>query len=322
MRNLIAVVLFFACAAALWGCQKEFSVEVNGSPVPTDSDAIFTLVPAGTTCSDANVSGDFQADAALTAASGLTVTVNVTRAGNWRHTTPTVNGIYFTGAGKLTATGTQTVVMAAAGKPLTAGSTTIPLKLGGANCSVVVTVTTTAGGGVQTAGYYYKATIGGVDYSLAVTDNNGFEAGSGLGGTDDVVFGAGINYINPPLPKGRTEIGASFGVMHHYVNATDANVKSFFKPGSYPYVPDNQSATVGASIGWTDPDGNDWDTQAGTKEQTGSSFKILSVTDSYDLLGTYYFKVKIQFNCKLYNVTTGAVKQVTNGEMVVLFGKI
>ncbi|MBE7170230.1 MAG: hypothetical protein INR73_06550 [Williamsia sp.] len=321
-KDCVKACLLFVAAISLLACQKEFSTEVNGTQVITDSDAVFTLVPVGSSCSDASVSGDFQVGSQLTAASSLSVTVNVTRTGNWKYTTPATNGISFSGAGKFTAAGQQTIALLASGKPVTAGSTTIPLKIAGANCSATVTVTAAGSGGSQSGVYYYKATIGGVNYAQTVTDTNGYEPGTGLGGNDDVVFGAGINYMNPPLPKGSTEIGASLGVMHHYLSASDAAVKAFFKPGSYPYAPAAQPTPDGASIGWTDPDGNEWDTQAGTGDQTGSSFTIISVTDNYDLVGTYYLKVKIQFNCKLYNINTGAMKQVVNGEMVVLFGKI
>lgn len=56
-------------------------------------------------------------------------------------------------------------------------------------------------------------------------------------------------------------------------------------------------------------------------DQTGSTFTIISTADAKAFNGLY-LKTKMQFKCKLYNVNTGAMKEVTNGEMVGTFGKI
>lgn len=321
-KTFLNAILFFILITGLWACGKELSYELNGNPVTIDSPASFILIPSGSNCSDANAFGDFQAGTALTAASQLTVTVSVIKTGNWKYTTATVNGFFFSGSGKFTATGSQSITLSASGTPVFAGNNTFPLQIGGGNCRVVVSVTPAGSGGTGTGDYYYKATIGGVNYAQSVTDFNGYEPGSGGGGLDDVSFGAGINYANPPLPKGLTEMGVTKGIMHNYFSASDADFKAFFTPAAYPYDPGTIQNANGVLIGWTDPKGESWDTQAGTGDQTGSTFKIISVTDDYDAFGRYYIKVKMQFNCKLYNVTTGVIKPLVNGEMVASFGKI
>ena len=161
-----------------------------------------------------------------------------------------------------------------------------------------------------------------MNYSQAVTDDNNYEAGSGSGGMDDVVLGGGINYANPPLPNGLTEMSVSKGVMHNYLSATEAQFKAFFAPGQYSFAPESFLQGDGVQVYWTDRNGEDWYTRDGRTDQSGSIFKIISVEDSPDALGRYYVKVKMQFNCKLYNVNTGAMKQLTNGELVAYFGKI
>jgi hypothetical protein len=186
-------------------------------------------------------------------------------------------------------------------------------------------VTVTSGSGSGTPDAYYKANIGGIDYVQIVTDNNGFIAGSGLGGTDDVIISASIDYEYPPAPPNTTQIGIDKGLMHNYTSATDADFKAFFAPGAYPYeIPNSITYPTGEgiTINWTDGNGNNWNTNFGSGDQTGSTFTIISVEDVYDLTGTYYLKVKVQFKCKLYKENTGEMKQLINGEFVGYFGKI
>jgi hypothetical protein len=117
-------------------------------------------------------------------------------------------------------------------------------------------------------------------------------------------------------------MGVSKGLMHHYTSATQAQFKAFFAPGDYPYAPGSFSLGDGVAVTWTDTNGEYWDTRDGRVDQNGSTFKIISVEDAPDVTGTFYVKVKMQFTCKLYNVNTGAMKQLTNGEIVVYFGMI
>jgi hypothetical protein len=317
---------FFILILALTSCQKELSFDSSNNPgSPSNSTAIFTLVPSGSNCSDAVASGVFEVSKTLSIDSKLTLTVSVSKTGQWSYSTNSVNGFAFAGSGTFTSTGSQTIILQATGIPVAAGNFNIPLNLNGSSCSAVVTVSPLSSGGIGTSVYYYKATIGGINYSQNVTASNGYEAGSGSAGVDDVSFGAGIYYANTPVPAGSTGMGVEKGVMHNYLSATNVTFKAFFTPGNYPYAPpgfhtfDNGN---GVAIGWSDPSGEYWDSHAGTADQTGSTFKIISVVDSYDAIGNYYITVKMQFNCKLYNINTGAVKQLTNGEMVGLFGKL
>ena len=320
-RQFFFILLFFAITSII-SCQKEASFETSGSGGRSGGTAVFTLVPSGTNCSDAVASGNFEEGTLLTTDSKLTVTVNVKQAGSWTFSTATINGFTFAGAGNFTATGSQVITLYAAGTPAKAGDFSFKVNIGGANCSVSVSVIAKGSGGGGTGEYYYKATIGGINYYQSVTDNNNYEAGSGGGGLDDAAFGAGINYINPPAPAGLTEFGISKGIMHHYFTATQSEFKAFFAPGTYPYAPSGFPSGDGVGINWTDPTGAYWDTRDGAVDQVGSSFKIISTEDAYDALGRYYIKVKMQFNCKLYNATTGAVKELKNGEMVGAFGML
>lgn len=297
------------------------STESSNAGGGTGGTATFQLAPSGSNCSDASVSGTIQVGTALSGNSTLTVTVDVTKLGTWTYSTAKVNGFAFAGAGEFTATGLQTITLIAAGTPAAAGNFSFKLNISGASCTIDVDVVGSGGGSI-TGEVYYKATIGGVNYSQDVTDVNGYEAGSGMAGQDDVVFGGGVTYMNPPLPAGKTEMGVGRGMMHNYQAATKAQFYAFFAPGNYPYAPADFSNGDGVSVDWGDPSGGNWSTQFGTADQTGSTFKIISTVDAKDALGRVYIKVKMQFDCKLYNQATGAMKELKNGEMVAIFGQL
>lgn len=176
-----------------------------------------------------------------------------------------------------------------------------------------------------TSTYYYKANIGGTLYSQTVTDTNGFEAGSGLGGTDDVTVTATIDPKNNQYSATSTSLDITKGILHNYLSLTNAQFYAYFTPGDFNYTsgPDYDPFQNGDgfNITWIDPDGTEWDTFSGTGDQTGSTIKIISEQDAQSPIN-YYLMVKLQFSCKLYNSNTGEMKQLTNGEFVGLFGKI
>jgi hypothetical protein len=117
-------------------------------------------------------------------------------------------------------------------------------------------------------------------------------------------------------------MGAEKGTMKNYLSATEAQFWAFFAPGDYPFAPESFSNGDGIQIGWLSPDGEDWVTRNGPTDQVGSTLKIVSTEDARDITGRLYLKVKMQFNCKFYNVNTGAVKTCTNGELVAYFGML
>ena len=316
--------LIFLSLFAFIGCQKDISIELppNSGGGTGGGSAQFALVPAGSNCSDAVVTGSFVTGIALGIDAMLTVTVNVTKTGDWTYSTKLVNGFAFAGAGNFTTTGAQVITLMAAGTPIKTGNSVFNLNINGTACVVTVPVAATGGGsgGTTLGDYYYKATIDGVSYVQDETLTNGYEAGSGMGGVDDVVFGAGLYYVNGTLPAGKTEFGIDRGMMHNYQTATKAQFKAFFPVGNLPYSSDSWT-TDGVVVYWTDPNGVNWYTRNGAVDQTSSTFKILSVQDFVDLKGDYYVKVKMEFSCKLFN-SAGASKQLTNGEAVLVFGML
>jgi len=312
----------------LIGCQKEKSFESgNGGGMGSGGTSVFTLVPAGGNCSDAMTTGTFVAGTAVLATDFVIVTVDVTKVGTWSYNTGTVNGLSFSGSGTFTATGNQPIALQASGTPTAAENTTFPLNIGGVSCNFAIIVNPVSGNPAP-GDPYYKATIAGVNYMESVTATNDYEAGFSLGGVDDVIIGASINYSGATLPAGYTTMGVETGIKHGYYNATDAQFKAYFTVGTQAFTPpapadrpfDNGDGFV---IYWTDKQGNSWTSSHPTQSQpAGSSFKILSVEDGTDLAGTYYVKVKMQFNCTLYKVGGTETVTLTNGEMLGFFGKI
>jgi hypothetical protein len=315
-------IFIILASTAVIGCQKEVSLELGtpGGGVIGGS-AVFALVPSGSNCSDAVISGLFEAGTPLGTDAKLTVTVNVTKTGDWTYSTALANGFVFTGSGDFTITGNQAITLYGVGEPAAAGNTNFNLAFDNSNCVASVTVTP-AGQSGGTGEIYYKATIDGANYYQAVTSTNGYEAGSGMGGVDEVSFGGGLYYANTPVPAGLTGMGAEKGLMRNYLTATEAQFRAFFAPGDYTFAPESFSNGDGIQIGWGDPNGEEWTTRNGPVDQVGSNVKIVSVEDARDVTGRLYVKVKMQFNCKLYNINTGAVKTCTNGELVAYFGML
>jgi len=321
------------------GCQKELSKDtlgsggvIGGGGGNATGGAEFVLVPSGSNCSDAAVAGTFEAGVALGIDAIMTVTVNVTKTGDWTYSTALVNGFAFAGAGNFTATGSQVITLQGVGKPMNTGNSNFNLKIGGGTCFVSVAVLAAGsggngGGGNPTGDFYYKANIGGTNYMQDVTSTNGFGPSAGVDppSSNDVTFGGGISYNGSTLPAGGTEFGVVKGIMHNFSTATQAQIKAFLAPGSYSYSPAVISAPNiptgdGISLYWIEPgQGDMWVTRNGPADQVGSTFTIVSNTDAMDSQGTPYMKVKVQFSCKFYSVTNGASKTVTNGEAVVAF---
>lgn len=322
-RHTWSVYLLILSIFFIVSCKKEQSFEA-GKDVGLSGTAVFTLVPAGNDCSDASTPGNFIVGQATTATELILITVHVTTPGTWAYKTATVNGFSFTGAGEFSATGDQLIALVATGTPVAAGETSFPLKIGSVDCSFDIPVTTA--GNDPTGETYYKATIGGVNYTESVTATNDYIAGSGLSGQDVVSFSASIKHLNSPMPAGFTAMVIDKGMLSGYLQATNATVKNFFAVNSYPFAPPGPSPYQngnGVMVYWIDKTGAGWTSFHATQAQPAtSSFKIISVEDAPDLTGTYYVKVKMQFNCTLYKVNSTETVVLTNGEMVSYFGKI
>ncbi|WP_276480144.1 hypothetical protein [Paraflavitalea pollutisoli] len=321
-RQAWSVYLLILSIFFIVSCKKEQSFEA-GKDAELGGTAVFTLVPSGNDCSDASTPGTYIVGKATTIAELVMITVNVTTPGTWTYKTAPVNGFSFAGSGIFDTPGDQLIALVASGTPAAAGTTSFPLKIGGIDCSFDIQVSTT---GTDPQGdTYYKATIGGVNYTETVTVTNDYVALSGVSGSNDVSLNASIEHLTSPLPAGSTEMYIDKGIFKNYNTATEAQFKDFFAVNTYPYAPPATNAYQngnGVIIDWVDKSGVKWSSfHATTVQPSGSSFKIVSIEEIRDPTGIYGLKVKMQFNCTLHKENSTETTVLTNGEMVGLFGK-
>ena len=83
----------------------------------------------------------------------------------------------------------------------------------------------------------------------------------------------------------------------------------------------NNNILPGVILIWNDANNQSWGTLKGFEDQAGSFFIITGVEDGHDNKGHYFVKVRSRFNCKLYNMRTNEMKELTDGEAVSFFIK-
>jgi hypothetical protein len=111
---------------------------ISGS---TSGTGGYSLISSSTSCSDVSVEGTYYKSTALTSANKVSIKVNVSTKGTWSLTTPTVNGMKFSGAGSFATTGVQSIVLTGTGIPETAGNTAYPIVGSSTTCTFYILVT-------------------------------------------------------------------------------------------------------------------------------------------------------------------------------------
>ncbi|MGZ3937355.1 MAG: hypothetical protein ACXVLT_01285 [Flavisolibacter sp.] len=107
----------------------------------TNGTAGFSLISSSTSCSDVSVEGTYNKSTTLTSANKVSIKVNVSTIGTWSLTTPTVNGMKFSGNGSFTTTGVQSIVLTGSGTPETADNTAFPIVGTTTTCTFYILVT-------------------------------------------------------------------------------------------------------------------------------------------------------------------------------------
>ncbi len=128
-RHLITLVaiLFF------YSCQKEFSLEQGPLSRGSLQNNLGECLPKG-------VNGSYAAGQALTDSNFIEVGLDITQTGSYTIHTDTVNGYSFKVQGSFSDTGTNTVRLKAAGKPLAAGEDVFTVFFDSSSCVVRITV--------------------------------------------------------------------------------------------------------------------------------------------------------------------------------------
>ena len=246
---------------------------------PTSSTQ-FTLGSSPGNCTGAVIAGKYAPGLALTSANTMTVTVNVTVAGDYSVKTNTVNGISFSGGGTFTVTGSQNVILAGTGTPLAAGSYNYDISGGGGTCQVSV-VTKLPG--------VITCNLNGIPYDFS------------LNAKASLVYNAGINLkvYGRQVPSAST--GFEVWIQHPTIKPLTTgtyhvNMSGFYVKGQY-----------------TDAVYNYWMGVTKTTTQTNPFTVVITKVSATEVEGTFSGKI-------IEKAATGpGYKTVTEGYFHVAF---
>lgn len=129
LLSLLSTILFFSA------CQKEFSLELNG----TVSSGSLQSDVAGE-CLPKTVQGIYEAGTVLNGTTNyIDVQVDVATVGTYRVYSDTINGIFFQAKGTFATTGINNVRLAGNGTPINAGMQSFVITYDSTECAVAVT---------------------------------------------------------------------------------------------------------------------------------------------------------------------------------------
>ena len=136
--------LLLSCFILFITCKKEYSYEGDGSPpLPPGpvGNGSFTLVGSPNECQNFLTRGNYIVNTRLVSFNSVDVHVNVTAIGNYKLTTDTLNGIWFSASGTFTNNGDQSITLAGNGIPEFARNLIFTLLTGNSSCTFKVTIT-------------------------------------------------------------------------------------------------------------------------------------------------------------------------------------
>jgi hypothetical protein len=303
------------------GCTKTSLEEqsVIDPPAP-DTSASFNLVITDTPCFKPTSVPEFLiVGEPLSDEQNITLEVHVTKQGKWQYSTDTLNGYYFHGIGEFTDTGNNHIDLIAHGTPIKPGNDRFTFKGQSSATQYEISALDT---NIQIEAVPLNISFTGkigddefsVTYPLAGPNNIPYGYAQG----DSAGFAAYVTPGTYPNPPGTGSLSVQKQFLFNYYASTEEDFKNFFKPGAYP-ITKPTCFRSGLIMFWVDDNDASWSTFWGTGDQSGSSFKIVGVEDGHDNTGTYFVKVYAKFNCKLYELSSGEMKELTNGEMVGYF---
>lgn len=137
------------------------------------------------------------------------------------------------------------------------------------------------------------------------------------GATKERIYSASVGKYDP----GTEHIGVKLGTLVVPGTYTLAEIHpefhSFVEVAYYPF---SAGAAAGVAIFYMDASGMVWSSDAGTADQTGSTFVITYTEDSMSG-STVTERFKAHVNCKLYNGLGGSIT-ITDGILELAFGDI
>jgi hypothetical protein len=317
----LLLLLCFSCLLIL-GCQKDPSE--NGVIEPVDSSAVFNLAGLDTACPAIITNGNFLEGKKLTTTESIQIEVDISKVGKWSFSSDTLNGFSFAGSGTFANTGKQLITLNATGTPAAPGSFYFSITKGSLKKFFTISVLKSD---IPTEMVplksYFKGTIGGVQYYVEIPTTGPDNLPHATGGGDTASFSSFVSPGIFPNPPGTGTLSLQKGFMYHFFTSTEADFKKFFQPGAYSFSTNkcNNNIPPGVIVVWSDANNQSWGTLRGFEDQAGSFFMITSIEDGHDTQGHYFVKVRSRFNCKLYNMRTNEMKELTDGDAVSFFIK-
>jgi hypothetical protein len=136
MKKRHLLLLLPAIFSLFTACQKEVSVELNGSISSGSLQA-----DAGGECLPKTVQGIYETGKVLDpSVNFIDVQVNATAVGTYRIYSDTVNGIFFQSTGSIATVGLNTIRLPGSGMPVNAGPQIFTIHYGSSSCAVAVSV--------------------------------------------------------------------------------------------------------------------------------------------------------------------------------------
>lgn len=321
IKNLL--LLFCLSGFLIASCEKEASHK-GVIPKPAESYAVFNLVASDSACLITPINGSFLVGKPLTGNQNIQIEVVVSKVGKWSFSTDTLNGFSFAVSGIFADTGKQLITLNASGTPAITGNFFFSLTKGSLKRFIVIAVIESEIS-IEAVPLksYFKGIIGGIKYYVEAPTIGPDNIPYGSSGRDTASFSSFLGPRIYPTPSGTGTISLQKGLMYNYPTSTETDFKNFFQPGAYAFYPNKCRSILfpGIILFWSDSNNEGWGTQKVFGDQTGSSFTIVGIEDGHDNKGHYFVKVKSRFNCKLYNLKSGEMIQLTDGELVSFFIK-
>lgn len=307
--------LLALCSFFLYSCNK------NSDPPKDEKLATFNPIASDNDCYSPKTEGTYHVGTPLTTNEKIIVDLDVTRKGEYRFSTDTLNGYFFSAEGVFDTPGNHTIELTGHGTPLQQGNSRFDL---GGNLHHTISVIDPQVPAPQTipAGIYVKGTFGTqpveVVFPSATPDGPwGYSSG------DTIILGSFVaTGYYPNYPPGTGDLTIRKQFFNGIYNATPEDFDDFLKPGYYPISfqkCDTIRGSDGIWIGWIDDQGQSWSTRE-DYDQEGSYFKILNTQSGRRTDQHYFVKIISQFKCNVYHFQTNE-KRVLEVEVVSHFVK-
>jgi hypothetical protein len=315
-----ALSIFILLTLFYTSCEKADTSILIEEPAPVvpvvvtvDSSAVFTIPSGETPCTLPEEYPLFQLNIPLKSASTMALNVQVSKKGKWSVSTDTVEGIYFAGKGTFSDTGIVNITLVGSGTPSRVGTFNLRAKINNqARLLTVAVIDSNVVVEPVPVNAYFTGKLGTTDI---VINAKPFYAPLMTATHDRVRYQAEIANSDIPTMGSLTIFK---GVMSNHKSSTEADFKSFFKPGAYPLLlPPCQDTykTNGVGLYYFDRLTNDsWLSVYSDSDQSGSSFKIVGVEDGYSG-GNYFVRIKAKIDCEMRHIGSGAFKRLS-GELV------